>query len=74
MEEEKAQNKVIENRFSYHKPTCEQQEKYVEIRETAKNLAYTIEDMCPDSREKSLAMTKLQETVMWANASIALSD
>lgn len=30
-----------------------------------------INNLCPESREKSLAVTNLEESVMWANASIA---
>jgi hypothetical protein len=30
-----------------------------------------IDNNCPDSREKSLAMTNLEQAVMWANAAIA---
>ena len=61
----------IEHNFSYHPPKDGQASKYKSIRNTAKILAYEIEEKCPDSREKSLAMTKLEEAVMWANASIA---
>lgn len=61
----------IENNFTYHSPKEGQQEKYKEIREKGKELAYLIETICPDSREKSHAMTKIEEAVMWANASIA---
>lgn len=61
----------IETRFTYHPPKAGQPEKYVELRDRAKELAYLIERLCPESREKSLAMTKLDEVVMWANASIA---
>lgn len=64
-------NEKIENNFRYHAPSIEQQEKYVRLRGEAKGLAYTIEELCPVGREKSLAMTKLEEAVMWANASIA---
>lgn len=64
-------NQVIENNFSYHSPKNGQPEKYTALREKAKELAYLIDEMAPDSREKSLAMTKLEECVMWANASIA---
>ena len=39
-----------------------------------KEFAYLLNDLCPDSREKSLAMTKLEECVMWANASIARNE
>ena len=61
----------IENAFIYHAPKEGQLEKYNTIREKAKELAYLIVNACPDSREKSLATTKLEESVMWANASIA---
>jgi hypothetical protein len=29
---------------------------------------------CPESRERSLALSKLQELVMWSNASIAINE
>ena len=64
-------NPQIENNFKYHAPKEGQPEKYEVIRATAKSLAYVIENECPNSREKSLAMTKLEEAVMWANAGIA---
>lgn len=61
----------IDKNFTYHKPKEGQPEKYTKIREKAKELAYLIDDECPNSCEKSLAMTKLEETIMWANAYIA---
>lgn len=61
----------IENRFTYHAPRGNQPEKYEQIRKLAKGLALWINIECPDSREKSLAITKLEEMVMWANAAIA---
>jgi len=61
----------IENNFMYHSPKEGQQEKYTALRSKAKELAYMIEELAPSSREKSLAMTKLEESIMWANASIA---
>lgn len=64
-------NNQIENNFMHHSPKEGQTEKYELIRAKAKELAYIIEDACPGSREKALAMTKLEESVMWANASIA---
>lgn len=41
------------------------------IRYYAKTLGYAIADYCPESRERSLALTNLEQTVMWAIASIA---
>jgi hypothetical protein len=64
-------NEKIENNFSYHSPKEGQPEKYQAIREKAKELAYLINDTVPDSRERSIAMTQLEDTVMWANAGIA---
>lgn len=61
----------IENNFIYHAPKEGQPEKYTQLREKAKELAYLIDDLCLNSREKSLAITNLEQTVMWANASIA---
>lgn len=64
-------NPKIENTFTYHTPKDDQPAKYQAIREKAKELAYMIDELVPDSREKSLAMTKLEECSMWANAGIA---
>ena len=64
-------NPKIENNFMYHAPKEGQPEKYQAIREKAKELAYMIDGLVPDGREKSLAMTKLEECSMWANAGIA---
>lgn len=61
----------IENAFTYHAPKDGQPEKYQTIREKAKELAYLIKEFVPDSREQSLAITKLEECSMWANAGIA---
>lgn len=61
----------IENNFTYHAPREGQPAMYQAIREKAKELAYLIDELVPDSREKSLAMTKLEECSMWANAGIA---
>ena len=64
----------IENNFKYHAPKESQPGKYEAIRAQSKELAILIREVCPDSREKSLAMTKLEECVMWANASIARNE
>lgn len=64
----------LENNFRYHAPKEGQPEKYAQIRAGAKELAYLIDELCPQSREKDLAMTKLEEVSMWANASIARNE
>lgn len=64
----------IENNFKYHAPKEGQADRYVLIRDRAKVFALLLDGECPESREKSLAMTKLEEAVMWANASIARNE
>lgn len=64
-------NKVIENNFTYHAPSENQVDRYTLLREKGKELAYAIEERVKDSREKSLALTKLEEAIFWANAGIA---
>ena len=64
-------DETIERNFTYHKPEGDRIGRYEEIRAKAKELAYLIDGLCLPSRERSLAMTKLEEAVMWANASIA---
>lgn len=67
-------NPEIENSFSYHAPKGNQAERYESIRTKVKELAHMIDELCPNSREKSVAMTNLETAVMWANASIARNE
>jgi hypothetical protein len=67
-------SEAIENNFTYHSPKSDQPERYEKIRKKAKELAYMIHEHCPTSREKSLAMTNIEQGVMWANASIARNE
>lgn len=64
----------IEKAFTYYPPKPGQPERYVNIRDKAKELALLIDDYVPDSREKSVAMTNLEQVVMWANAGIARNE
>lgn len=65
---------VIDDIFSYHQPKGDQPKKYEELRTKAREFAHLINNSCPESREKSLAITNLQQTMMWANASIAINE
>ena len=68
------QTKDFEKKFTYHPPKDNQLVKYETIRKYGKNFAVVITTNCPDSREKSLAITKIEEAIMWANASIARNE
>lgn len=62
------------NNFTYHPPKGTQAQRYEEIRGAAAQLSDMFLRECPPSRERSLAITKLEEAVMWANASIARNE
>lgn len=64
-------DRIQERDFVYHPPRPDQVPKYNEIRARVRGLALFIVDMVPPGRELSLALTKLDEAVMWANAGIA---
>lgn len=64
----------LKNRFTYAPPQPDQIERYQEIRVCAFELAKLIAEDCPPSRERSLAFTNLEQTVFWANASIARNE
>jgi len=59
------------HRFTYHAPKGDQVERYQKIRRTALEFAELIVELCPLSREQSVAFTRLEEVVMFANAAIA---
>jgi len=61
----------IENDFSYHAPQGDQVTRYNKLRYKAKEFALLIAEITPYSREQSLALTHLEEAVMFANAAIA---
>lgn len=64
-------NEDIDNRFTFHPATDEQAVTYGGIRSSARTMAHYLNGILPESREKSLAITHLEEVVYWANASIA---
>lgn len=61
----------IERAFTYHPPKAGQPERYAMLRDGVKQIALMMKGTCPPSRELSLALTKLEEAVMWANAAIS---
>lgn len=61
----------LDTRFTYHAPKGDQQQRYTDLRDAGKELAEQIVASTPPSREQALALTKLEEAIMWANTAIA---
>ena len=68
------QQKILDNMFTYHAPKGDQTDRYMMIREHARSMAELIVHACPPSRERSMALTRLQECAMFSNASIAVNE
>ncbi len=64
----------IEKWFTYHAPHGNQQERYVALRNKAKELALLIIEHTPSSADQSTAIRLLRESIMTANAAIACED
>ena len=64
-------NEPIERNFNHHATKEGDIESYTALRESAKEFAYLIDALVPNGREKSLAMTKLEESLLWAITAIA---
>ena len=62
----------IEHRFAFH-PASEQEKRdeHTSARQSCRQLADHLDELLPEGREKALAITKLEETMFWANAAIA---
>ncbi|MFM9261467.1 hypothetical protein ACKAMS_22780 [Rhodococcus sp. 5A-K4] len=62
----------IDNRFDFHPATtAEKRGEHGSIREACKALAHDLDAKVPPGREKSLALTNLEQAMFWANAAIA---
>lgn len=61
----------MENDFAYHAPDAEKARKHEAVRAAARAFARYVADACPEGREQSLAITKIEEAMFWANAALA---
>ena len=61
----------IKNDYGFHPATAVSAPQHAEVRSLCQNLAFQLDDMLPDGREKSLAFTALEEVMHWSNSAIA---
>lgn len=60
--------------FAYHRPSKDGLSKIAELREAFSELSVKIEAICPGSREKSVAVTNLEQAAMWAIKAVVFND
>ena len=61
----------IKDRVAYHAPSPSGIMAHADLSMIIGNAILTVDARCPPGREKSLAITKLEEAKMWASASVA---
>lgn len=62
----------LTHRFAFHAaPDAEKRNEHTSVRANVAHLAHHMNDVLPEGREKAIVMTKLEETMFWANAAIA---
>jgi hypothetical protein len=62
----------LADRFTFHPATTkERQDQHASVREACATLADLLNGWVPEGREKSLALTNLEQVMFWANAGIA---
>lgn len=62
----------LAHRFNYHPPkTGRRVSQHENVRAMCLDIATSMDEALPDGREKSLAITKIEEAMFWANAALA---
>lgn len=64
----------LANSFTDHPPQEGQPARYEEIRAAGRDFAEIIVGEVSDSRERTIAIGKIEEAVFWANAGIARNE
>lgn len=64
----------IKKTFAYHKPSAGGLAKITELRELFSYANEEIERLAPPNRERSVALTNLETTAMWAIKAVVRSD
>lgn len=60
--------------YAYHRPSADGLSKITQLREAFSSLHDVIEAIAPISRERSVALTNLETTAMWAIKAVVCND
>lgn len=64
----------LNNMFIDHPPKGDQDERYHEVRQKAREMAEVISRLCGNNYEGGKAIDRLRESMMWTNAGIACNE
>ena len=64
----------IDKPYAYHKPSDDGLDKINRLREHFSEGEKLIREVCPESRQKSIAITNNEQTAMWAIKAVVFND
>ena len=64
----------LDHNFKYHAPDVDKRKRHEALRDECKELAFFILNNCPNGRESTIAIRKVEEAMMWGNAAIARNE
>lgn len=64
----------IDKPFAYHKPSADGFKRITRLREVFSVVKQAIETTCPESRQRSVAITELETSAMWAIKAVVFND
>ena len=65
---------MIDKPFAYHKPSDDGFQRITALREAFSVVKAQIEAQCPESRQRSVALTELETSAMWAIKAVVFND
>ena len=65
---------MIDKPYAYHKPSDDGLSRITQLREAYSSLQRVIEDVVPMSRQRSVAITELETSAMWAIKAVVFND
>jgi hypothetical protein len=65
---------MIDKPFAYHKPSADGLARITKLREHFSEGERLIREICPESRQRAVAITNNEQTAMWAIKAVVFND
>ena len=64
----------IDKPYAYHRPSTDGLAKITELRELFSLVDRKVKEICPESRQRAVAITNNEQTAMWAIKAVVFND
>jgi hypothetical protein len=65
---------LIDKPFAYHRPSADGHARITRLRELFSLVERELRDICPESRQRAVALTNNEQTAMWAIKAVVFND